>query len=324
MYTQNNRLSPLFCARNKREFDSRISGKEIKILGEHEKSLISKAGEETSFVDGFCIPCGRDVSFRVDMQAGGRREEGLYFPNWRERLICPGCVMSNRQRLIAAMVIQRVGLCAARQNIYLMERTTSLYKWVANRFDDHSIVGSEYFGAEFQGGKNIGVLDYQAPLKLNNLARTLRHRLILYYSMLRMGGIRHEDITRLSFPDTSLDLIVSNDVFEHVPDPWIALKECSRVLRPGGQMLATIPFHSDTDKSVSRAVLEKTGIHHWLPPVYHGNPISAGGSLVFTDFGWDILQSFLEAGFSDGVVEVYGSAKYGHLGGGQIIFRVTK
>lgn len=324
MPVQNHQLIPLFCAHNHQEFDSGISSDVIKKLEEYEKLLASKVGTGIFSVEGFCIPCGRTVSFRVDMQAGGWQEGGLFFPNWRERLICPSCKMSNRQRLIAALVMQRLKSCATRQDVYLMEQTTPLYKWLANGFGNHSIVGSEYFGAGYQGGEIVGPLDYQAPLKLSNLLRTARHKFILFYSMFRMGGIRHEDITRLSFSDASLDLIVSNDVFEHVPNPWIAFKECARVLRPGGQMLATIPFHSDRDKSIVRAELERRGVHHLLPAVYHGNPVSADGSLVFTDFGWDIILSFVEAGFSDGVVEVYGAAEYGHLGGGQIIFRLTK
>lgn len=46
-------------------------------------------------------------------------------------------------------------------------------------------------------------------------------------------GIRHEDIEKLSFKDASLDLGVSNDVFEHIANPLDAFKACARVLRPG-------------------------------------------------------------------------------------------
>ena len=128
----------------------------------------------------------------------------------------------------------------------------------------------------------------------------------------------------LSFDDDSLDLIVSSDVFEHVPDPYKAFAECARVLRPGGVMLVSIPFHSGSDSSVIRAEWGQDGPRHLLPPVYHGNPISAEGSLVYTDFGWDVLQSFQVAGFLDAIIEVYASAEFGHLGGGQLIIRVTR
>jgi ubiquinone/menaquinone biosynthesis C-methylase UbiE len=46
---------------------------------------------------------------------------------------------------------------------------------------------------------------------------------------------------RLPYSDNSFDFIVSYDVFEHVQDLEIVMKECNRVLRPGGIMLAVFP-----------------------------------------------------------------------------------
>lgn len=301
-----------------------MSANVIKKLDGNEAALANVASNGRFTVKGFCIPCEKEVNFKVDMRAGGREENGLFFPNWRERLICHSCRMSNRQRLIATLVMQQLKACSTGQDVYLMEQITPLYKWVSNKFRNHTIVGSEYFGAKYQGGKIVGFLDYQAPLKLRNLPNTIRQNLILIDAMLEMGGIRHEDITRLSFSDASLDLIVSNDVFEHVPDPLATFRECARVLRPGGMILATIPFHSNRDISIVRAKLEVTDVHHLLPAMYHGNPVSADGSLVFTDFGWDMIQNLLGTGFSDVMVEVYAAAEYGHMGGGQIIFRIIK
>jgi len=45
----------------------------------------------------------------------------------------------------------------------------------------------------------------------------------------------------LPYPDNSFDLIVSYDVFEHVQDLELVMNECSRVLRPGGFVLAVFP-----------------------------------------------------------------------------------
>ena len=41
----------------------------------------------------------------------------------------------------------------------------------------------------------------------------------------------------LPLADSSVDTIVSYDVFEHIPKPIPLLRECKRVLRPGGRML---------------------------------------------------------------------------------------
>jgi hypothetical protein len=86
-------------------------------------------------------------------------------------------------------------------------------------------------------------------------------------------------------------------------------------------MLATIPFHWENDISVVRARLSNGQLEHILPSAFHGNPVSADGSLVFTDFGWDLLATMKAAGFSDVAVDVYSAPEYGHLGGGQIVFR---
>ena len=86
-------------------------------------------------------------------------------------------------------------------------------------------------------------------------------------------------------------------------------------------MLATIPFHRDLNCSKQRAKLDNGKLKHILDPQYHGNPISSQGSLVFTDFGWDMLEMIRSAGFSDISVEVYASIEFSHLGGGQIVFR---
>jgi len=41
--------------------------------------------------------------------------------------------------------------------------------------------------------------------------------------------------------DASFDSVMCNQVIEHVPRPWDALREISRVLRPGGLLYLTVP-----------------------------------------------------------------------------------
>ena len=48
------------------------------------------------------------------------------------------------------------------------------------------------------------------------------------------GMVRHEDLRSLSFPNNSFDLVLSAEVFEHIPEPYKALNEVFRVLKPGG------------------------------------------------------------------------------------------
>lgn len=52
------------------------------------------------------------------------------------------------------------------------------------------------------------------------------------------------DITQIPAETASFDRILCSEVFEHLPDPLLALEEFSRLLRPGGQLIITAPFAS--------------------------------------------------------------------------------
>ena len=50
------------------------------------------------------------------------------------------------------------------------------------------------------------------------------------------------DICEMPEPDASFDAIMCVEVFEHLPDPLSALREFSRLLKPGGYLMITAPF----------------------------------------------------------------------------------
>jgi ubiquinone/menaquinone biosynthesis C-methylase UbiE len=49
------------------------------------------------------------------------------------------------------------------------------------------------------------------------------------------------DITALPFQDQSIDLVICSEVLEHIPHPHRAIGECIRVLRPGRDMVVSVP-----------------------------------------------------------------------------------
>lgn len=53
--------------------------------------------------------------------------------------------------------------------------------------------------------------------------------------------IQQGDIQRLDVPDSTFDVILLNEVLEHVPDDSLALKEAYRVLKPGGLAIVFSP-----------------------------------------------------------------------------------
>jgi SAM-dependent methyltransferase len=239
------------------------------------------------YLPAFCQACGSAQGLLADQQ---HNWEGRV--NFRERLECSQCRLNTRQRFMAyllqsALAERRGG----EPRVYLHEQITPFFRW-AQRALPGEVVGSEYLGHDVPGG---AVVD----------------------------GVRHEDALALSFGDASLDVIVSQDVLEHVPDIDPAVAEAARVLRPGGRLFLSVPFHAHADATVQRATLRDGELVHLHEPQFHGNPVSAEGSLVFYDHGWDLLDRLRAHGFADAYVVGYWSALYGYLGGDGLLTMIS-
>ena len=110
--------------------------------------------------------------------------------------------------------------------------------------------------------------------------------------------VRCEDVQHLTYNDASFDVITHTEVLEHVPDDRRAFVELRRVLKPGGIMLFTVPLHGGT-RTVERARQLDDGIEYLKPPAYHRDPLRGGaGILAFRDYGNDIVDRLLAAGFT--------------------------
>jgi SAM-dependent methyltransferase len=83
--------------------------------------------------------------------------------------------------------------------------------------------------------------------------------------------IMNQDLQNLSFSNDSLDVILSEDVLEHIPDIEKAFREIHRVLKPCGVHIFTIPYQFDKK---SRPLFElKGGKPRLFEPIeYHGDP----------------------------------------------------
>jgi SAM-dependent methyltransferase len=98
------------------------------------------------------------------------------------------------------------------------------------------------------------------------------------------------DMQRMSFEDSSVDVILHSDTLEHVPDSKAALKESMRVLKPGGHLFYTVPI------VIGRLTRTRRG----LPPSYHGKPDrNRDDCIVQTEYGADFWCEIFEAGFSE-------------------------
>lgn len=132
-----------------------------------------------------------------------------------------------------------------------------------------------------------------------------------------------QDLQSLRFPDDSFDLVVTQDVFEHIADPRLAFAEVARVLRPGGSHVFTIPWYRD-QRTEPMARIEAGEIIFLHPPEFHSDPGHHDDALVFTRFGSDIEAIISEAsGMITTVIEANAPEK-GIRGDSLYIFHSVK
>jgi SAM-dependent methyltransferase len=123
------------------------------------------------------------------------------------------------------------------------------------------------------GSQPVKVLDYGCGF--GEIVRLLRDRKIesfgcdvfydaMEYSQLQADPffgtvIRKMDCGKIPFEDNYFDLIVSNQVIEHIEDLQLTFTEFRRTLQPGGQILNLFP-----DKNVWREVHVEIPFLHWF------------------------------------------------------------
>lgn len=91
--------------------------------------------------------------------------------------------------------------------------------------------------------------------------------------------VQQGDITDLPFDDNRFDLIICNHVLEHIPNDQQAMSELSRVLKPNGTCLITVPIkaslnQTDEDETVTSPTERKKRFGQWDHVRYYGLDIS--------------------------------------------------
>lgn len=241
----------------------------------------------------YCACCEKTLPMGTNYDIA-RIDRGKLFVGWSEAFWCHGCAMNSRMRATWDFL--------KRQNIpdgadvYMPEAITQFMPLWRKRFS--SLETSEFLSNAAVPGSYQEVGEY--------------------------GNIRHEDLTQLSFQNKSFDAIICQEVFEHIPDFNRAFAECARVLKVGGRLVFTVPFFSELDTTVVRAAVQPDGnIVHYLPPEYHGNPLSSEGSLCFQYFGWDMLDGLRKNGFASATAHQYWGPWQGHCGWPMFVFMAT-
>jgi SAM-dependent methyltransferase len=113
------------------------------------------------------------------------------------------------------------------------------------------------------------------------LSKFPKHKLIRY---------PEHDMTNLSIPPDSFDLVLHSDTLEHVNDPVAGLAECRRVLVESGRCIFTVPI------VIGRLSRSRAG----LKSSFHGRREQANSDyIVHTEFGADVWKYAMEAGFAN-------------------------
>lgn len=116
-----------------------------------------------------------------------------------------------------------------------------------------------------------------------------------YFPNVPLGSMHNnilcESLEELTLASESVDLFISQDVFEHIYHPDKAFKEIARVLKPGGVHIFTTPLVNKFNPSIQWATMNKDGSPNFLyEPEYHGNPVDDSGSPVTMHWGYDIVD----------------------------------
>ncbi len=214
-------------------------------------------------------------------------EHGSSNINWRESLVCQATQTNNRQRAALHFFDLKCSPTIT-DLIYVSEQLTPFYRALKKRYPN--TIGSEFLAENMNSGS------------------------------INRDGIRHEDFTQLSFDNESVDHIISLDCLEHIPDYLQGFREAARVLRSGGNLVATFPFDVNSVDNLIRAEVDENGkiIHH-LPPEYHGDPVKEEGILCYQVLGWHVLEQLIDTGFSRANLYLMWSRKYGYLGPDQVL-----
>lgn len=209
--------------------------------------------------------------------------------NFRESLEFDGCLSRHRavMYLLKCLSVEQRIPPAAQLDLYCPEAITPFSEKLRQIFP--RLIGSEYLP------------DPSDP---------------------RRQHFDHQDLCQLSLGDGCVDLVICNELFEHLYDLPAALGEISRILRPDGYLISTFPFAYNRLHSIVKARHRPGSQPGLVSEVellseveYHGDPVNSDqGSLVYQVPGWEILDQARRAGLCDPTIHWIAAPSYGIVG----------
>ncbi|HJR09523.1 MAG TPA: class I SAM-dependent methyltransferase [Pyrinomonadaceae bacterium] len=222
--------------------------------------------QEKGVVAGVCNVAGAEAEFRIASD------------NFREDLMAEGYGTINRHRQVVCALSLSIFshphatlseiaayINSRKLKVYSAEAHSPLFRYLSEYLEPELFVCSEYFGAEHRSGDVV-------------------------------GEVLHQDLQRTSFADGEFDIVLTFEVFEHIPDALVAEREVVRILKAGGIYCFTVPFLPESEHDLVLAELDEAGeIKHYAEPQYHGDPVRPEeGILVYRLFSYHDLRRRFE------------------------------
>jgi SAM-dependent methyltransferase len=238
-------------------------------LGMRLLRVLRPPGDRRRDERGRCSACGAETRFVFNswlLPPDADDEWGEWAEEFarRETMICSSCSTTLRVRRIADVLLE-----------HYADSATSLVELVEE--------------------PRLRALDVAEVNSAGALHPFLARLPKLHYSEYGAAGVPSEDLTSLSYGDASLDLLLTSETLEHVPDWQRGLAETRRVLRPGGRHVFTVPLVP------TRRATEDVSARGWHHARGRG-PFRLvgrhGDMLVRTEFGRDLLDALRHERFA--------------------------
>lgn len=104
-----------------------------------------------------------------------------------------------------------------------------------------------------------------------------------------------QNLEALTYEDESFDVVVTEDVLEHVRDVDACFAEINRVLRLGGRHVFTVPYYPDIEHMVRVDTSGPEDVK-LMEDQWHGDPVR-GQILAYRQFGYGIFDWMSKHGF---------------------------
>ncbi len=90
----------------------------------------------------------------------------------------------------------------------------------------------EFFNSEDRTGKCVFIGESRKLHKVSKIYHMFPEK-----SEKTITHYPEVDVQKMTYEDKSFDYVIADQVFEHVRNPWIAIEEIRRVLKPGGWLI---------------------------------------------------------------------------------------